>query len=105
MKFVKLFVPRMIAGINRHPAEGPLVLDDAAVDAIVADKAGVELDDEGYEIGGDAVNDDDTDGLDALTMPDLTIIVTKEGVPLNGATKKADVIAAIRAHRNPTAGA
>lgn len=100
MKFVVLLAPRMIAGINRHPAEGPLSFDDETVDAIVKDKGGFEVDEEGNEIDAP----DDVDGLDDLTMPDLTVLVTKEGIPLNGATKKADVIAAIRAHRNQSAG-
>uniref|UniRef100_UPI0035CCA2E1 hypothetical protein n=1 Tax=uncultured Sphingomonas sp. TaxID=158754 RepID=UPI0035CCA2E1 len=100
MKFVKLHAPRVIAGINRHPAEGPLPFDDDTVDAIVKDKAGVEVDEEGNEIEPEG---DDADGLDDLKLPDLTAIVTKEGVPLNGATKKDDLIAAIRAHRNPAA--
>lgn len=106
MKFVKLSAPRFIAGINRHPAEGPLPFADTVVDAIVADKGGVEVDEEGNEVDpelDDDAGDTDADGLAALTMPDLTIIVTNEGVPLNGVTKKADVIAAIRKHRNSPA--
>ena len=104
MKYIKLFAPRMIAGVNRHPAEGPLAFDDDTVDGIVKAGAGVEIDEDSHEV--DAEDDGtDVDGLDELKVPDLTILATKEGTPLNGATKKDDLIAAIRAHRNPVVDA
>ena len=91
MHEVKLKGPRVIDGAVRQPAEGMIVVSDEEYDRLVADHA-IETDEGG---GGD--------GLDDLTMIDLGLLVTKEGVPLNGATKKADTIAAIRAHRASSA--
>ena len=48
-------------------------------------------------------SDDDDDGADeplsAKNKAELMTIVTKEGVPLHGVTKNADIVAAIERHR------
>lgn len=53
----------------------------------------VELDDE------DEDEDDHQDGLEALTVPELKELATKEGVDITTVTTKPTIIAAIRAHR------
>lgn len=95
MKNVNLKVPRVIDGVVRHPAEGTIPVSDEVADQLIEEDA-AELVDDGEELPEEP---EDDDGLEGQTMPDLGILVTKEGVPLNGVTKKADIIAAIRAHR------
>ena len=94
MQEVLLKGPRVINGAVRQPAEGLIPVSDEEYDRLLEADA-IETDDD-----GDGVDDD---GLEALTLIDLGLLVTKEGVPLNGVTRKADVIAAIRAHRAPAA--
>jgi hypothetical protein len=91
MPEVQLNGPRVINGAVRYPVEGLIPVSDTEYDRLVEADAIVTEDDE------------DGDGLDEMTLPDLGLLVTKEGVPLNGATKKADIIKAIRAHRAPAA--
>ena len=94
MKTIVLLGAAVIAGAVRYPIEGPLdVSDDEAARLIESSQA------EEFDENASADDADDEDGLENLTLPDLGILVTKEGVPLNGATKKDDIIAAIRAHR------
>jgi hypothetical protein len=94
MKTIILLGAAVIAGIVRYPVEGPQTLADDEADRLIevgqAEEAEDDIEPEIDEAGED---------LEAMTLPDLGILVTKEGVPLNGATKKADIIAAIRAHR------
>ena len=96
MKTIQLLATTTIAGMVRQPQEGPIVVDDEHADALIESKMAVDSDVE-------AEVDEDED-LEALTLPDLGILATKEGVPLNGATKKADIIAAIQTHRESKAG-
>ena len=93
MKYVNLKVARVIDGVVRQPAEGPIAVDDAVAEQIVADDAGEIASD------GDDLPDDDDDGLDDETVADLKSLAELEGVDLGEATKKADIIAAIRARR------
>lgn len=98
MKIITLAVAAPVNGPLRQPSEGALTVSDQEAQRL--HDAGVlanEPEDVPMEDGGDA--DHEVDGLDDETMPELGRIVTKEGVALNGATKKADIIAAIRAHR------
>ena len=90
MPEIKLKGPAVIDGAVRYPTEGVITVSDDDADAQRANK-NIEEDGE------------DDDGLEAMTLIDLGLLVTKEGVPLNGATKKADIVTAIRAHRAPIA--
>lgn len=94
MKTVRLLGPSIIAGAVRYPIEGPQTLPDDDADRLIEAGTAEEDDETAPEIDEDGDED-----LEAMTLPDLGILVTKEGVPLNGATKKADIIEAIRAHR------
>ena len=94
MQEITLNGPRVIDGAVRYPVEGPIPVSDGEYDRLV-EAAAIETDDDH--------DGKDDDGLEALTLIDLGLLVTKEGVPLNGATKKADIVAAIRRHRTPDA--
>ncbi|WP_267395574.1 MULTISPECIES: hypothetical protein [unclassified Sphingomonas] len=96
MKTISLRQPLPIGGPVHHPSEGPVMVDDDFADHLISSGLADELGEEGEEADDEHESDD---GLDDLTLIDLGLLVTKEGVPLNGATKKADIIAAIRAHR------
>jgi hypothetical protein len=86
-------------GELRQPVEGPLIVSDDEAkrlkDNNLLDGEPEDLPDEASE----ASNED----LGGMTVAELHILVTKEGVPLNDATKKADIIAAIQKHREPAA--
>ena len=101
MKIITLAMPSIVGGVVRNPIEGPLTI--GADEAERLKESGLlACDPEDLPTEGDDEAEADDD-LEALTLPDLGILVTKEGVPLNGATKKADIITAIRAHRDGTA--
>lgn len=88
MQDIKLKVPAVDAtGAVRHPAEGTITIDD---DTAQRWRECDILDEEA-----------DHDDLDALTVNDLKATAASEGVDLGAATKKDDIIAAIRAHRVP----
>lgn len=93
MKTMKLFGPALINGAVRYPAEGPIVLTDADAERVVELKLGEEIEEAGEDEGGEEAP------LDRLTVPDLMKLAEAEQVPLNGATKKAEIIAAIEKHR------
>lgn len=98
MKTISLRQPLPISGPVHHPSEGPVIVDDALAEHLIESGLADEIEEDGEEDDDDHENND---GLEDLTVIDLGLLVTKEGVPLNGATKKADIIAAIRAHRAP----
>ena len=98
MKTISLRQPLPIGGPVHHPSEGPVTVDSDLADHLIETGLADEVEDDGEE--GDDEGEVE-DGLDDLTLVDLGLLVTKEGVPTHGATKKADIIAAIRAHRAP----
>lgn len=97
MKIISLRQPLPIGGPVHHPSEGPVTVDTDLADHLIETGLADEIADE----GDDEDDQEDEDGLEDLTLVDLGLLVTKEGVPTHGATKKADIIAAIRAHRAP----
>lgn len=97
MKTISLRQPLPIGGPVHHPSEGPVTVDNDLADHLIETGLADEVADEGE----DEDDQEDNDGLEDLTLIDLGLLVTKEGVPTHGATKKADIIAAIRAHRAP----
>ena len=94
-KMIKLLRPELIDGQMRYPVEGPISVSDEKYDELIAEKRGEDVD-------GDGAGDDSKDpgDLEGHTVEDLKQIATDEGVDLQGATKKADLIAAIEAHRS-----
>lgn len=98
MKKITLFGPTIVAGEVRHPYDNPLTVTNKEAARLLA--AGV-LDGEPVDTAGeDPVEDDPTtDDLDGMTVAQLTDLAGAEGVDLTGKTLKADIIAAIRAHR------
>lgn len=95
MKTINLRQPLPIGGPVHQPSEGPVTVDDDFAEHLIESGLADEVSDDGAE------EEDAEDGLDNLNLTELGRLVTKEGVPLNGATKKADIIAAIRDHRAP----
>jgi hypothetical protein len=87
MPEVQLKGPRVINGAVRYPVEGLIPVSDDEYDRLVEANA-IATDDD--EIGDD---------LDDMKVDDLKSTAELEGVDLGEASKKADIIAAIRAHR------
>jgi hypothetical protein len=102
MKKITLFGPTIVvvageSGIH-HPYENPLTVTNAEAARLVA--AGVLASDPEDTEGEDPVDTDPADDcLDGMTVAQLTELANGEGVDLTGLTLKADIIAAIRAHR------
>lgn len=94
MKIITLAVAAPVNGPLRQPSEGALTVTDDEAQRL--HDAGVLTGEPEDLSEGDEPDDD---GLDGENVQELGRIVTKEGVALNGVTKKADIIAAIRAHR------
>lgn len=116
MKMIKIANPTVVntspigagAGELRHPIEGALTVTDEEAERLYENKLldgePEDLPDEIDEFNASELDaEDHDDGLEDQTVADLHILVTKEGVPLNDATKKADIIAAIRKHREEKA--
>lgn len=94
MKTIILLVPAIVAGAIRYPSEGPIPVRKDEEAQHLIDQNLAELFEE--ENAGDL---DAGDGLDKEKVDDLKQIAADEGVDLGDATKKADIIAAIRKSR------
>lgn len=88
MPEIKLNGPAVVNGAIRYPTEGLIPVAEAEAERLY-DGGFLDLDDD----------DDDDDGLDGEKVNDLKSLAELEGVDLGDASKKADIIAAIRAHR------
>ena len=95
MKTIILLAAAVVGGAVRYPIEGPLTLQDDEADNLI-DNGSAELADIDQE---DGVGD----GLDDTKVDDLKALAEAEGVDLGEATRKADIIAAIRKHREQPA--
>lgn len=94
MKLIQIISTAVVAGAVRYASEGPIpVRDDNEAKRLVEELELAEFVDE--DEGGDVEGDD----LDALQVADLKKLAADESVDLGTATKKADIIAAIHAHR------
>jgi hypothetical protein len=82
MHSVKLKGPRVINGAVRYPAEGEIPVSDDEYQRLVDDKA---------------IEEDEGDDFDAMTVAQLKERAEADGIDLGEATKKADIIAKIRA--------
>lgn len=89
MKTIAILGTANVAGAVRYAIEGPIPVRDDDEAKRLVDLGLAEYVDEG----------DFDDGLDDQKVEDLKKIVEDEGVDLGSATKKADIVAAIRAHR------
>ncbi|KQM65792.1 hypothetical protein ASE75_06055 [Sphingomonas sp. Leaf17] len=100
MKTVTIFGPTIVNGEVRHPHEGPLTISNREAARLV--QGGV-LKDPPLDADGEHADDVeppvDGDGLDLLTIAQLSELAEVEQIDISGATLKADIIAAIRAHR------
>lgn len=99
MKFVKLAQATVVDGVLRQPIEGEIPTSDTEAKRLVDNNL---LDGEPSDFPDSDDEGDATDSaaeLKKLSLQDLHILVTKEGVPLNGVTKKDEIIAAIIKHR------
>ena len=95
MPEIKLNGPAIVNGAVRYPAEGAIPVTEGEAKRL--------LDGDFLDLGDD--DDAEDDGLDDEKVEDLKSIAEREQVDLGTATKKAGIIAAIRAHRaaNPEA--
>lgn len=95
MRLIQIVAVAVVAGAVRYAAEGPIsVRDDDEAQRLV-DLELAEFADEDEE--GDDHSEGET--LEVMSVPDLKKLAADEGVDLGTATKKADIIAAINAHR------
>lgn len=95
MRLIQIISTAVVAGAVRYASEGPIpVRDDKEAKRLVEE---LELAEYADEEEGDA--DGDGDDLDAMQVADLKKLAADEGVDLGTATKKADIITAIHAHR------
>lgn len=92
MRLIQIVGVAVVAGAVRHAIEGPIpVRDDEEAKRLV--KLGMA------EFADEEAEGDDDEDLDAMQVPDLKKLAADEGMDLGSATKKADIIAAIHAHR------
>ncbi len=98
MKKITLFGPTIVAGEVRHAYENPLTVTNKEAARLYAAGvlAGEPVDTDGEDPAEEEPAGDD---LDDKTIAQLTDIASDDGVDLTGRTLKADIIAAIRAHR------
>ncbi len=98
MKKIMIFGPTIVAGAVRHAYENPLTVSNKEASRLVL--AGVLAGDP-EDAEGD--HDDDApptgDGLDAMLVDDLKALAMVETVDLTGISRKDEIVAAIRAHR------
>ncbi|WP_313337287.1 hypothetical protein [Sphingobium yanoikuyae] len=87
MPEIKLNGPAVVSGAIRYPTEGLIPVTEAEAERLY-DGGFLDLEDD--ELG---------DGLEDEKVNDLKSLAELEGVDLGEASKKADIIAAIRAHR------
>ena len=82
MKTVRLKEELVIAGETRTPDDEPITLENDSADTLI--EAGMV---------------EEVDTLDGMKLDELKALAASESVTLDGATKKAEIAAAIRAHR------
>jgi len=82
----------------RYPIEGPLLVHDKEAQRLQDNNL---LDGEPEDVGAEVVDEtkDEPADLAGLTVSELKAKALKDGVPLNGATRREDVVAAFVAHR------
>jgi hypothetical protein len=90
MRNIMLLAMSVIDGAARYPIEGPILVSDEKAEQLIADKLAEPADLEEEPSGDD---------LEGQTVDQLKGIATAEEVNLDGKTKKAEIIAAIREHR------
>ncbi|WP_428968271.1 hypothetical protein ACQR50_10465 [Sphingomonas sp. Xoc002] len=94
MRLIQIVAVAVVAGAVRHAIEGPIPVRDDEEAARLVELGLAEFADEVAD--GDEGDDED---LVAMQVPYLKKLAEDEGVDLGSATKKADIIAAINAHR------
>lgn len=99
MRLIQIVAVAVVAGAVRYAAEGPISVrdDDEAQRLVDLELAQFADEDEDEDEEGDDNSEGET--LEDMSVPDLKKLAVDEGVDLGTATKKADIIAAINAHR------
>lgn len=98
MKKITLFGPTIVAGAVRYPHENPATVTNNEAARLFA--AGVLTGEPVDTDGDDPVEEESPiDGLDTMTVAQLTDVAVNEGADLAGKTLKDDIIAAIREQR------
>ena len=87
MKLATLNKPAVVYGVIRYPVEGDFPVDN---------KEYARLKDGGFLV------EEPDDGLDGMKLDDLKALALEEQIDLGEATKKAEIVAVIRAHRGET---
>ncbi len=100
MPEIKLNGPAVVNGAVRYPAEGAIPVTEAEAKRLL-DGGFLDLGDHDGDAEDEVAEDDivEDDGLNDEKVEDLKSIAEREQVDLGTATKKADIISAIRAHR------
>lgn len=96
MKIVMLCGPAVIAGAVRYPVENPLTVTDEQAKQL---KNSGRLDGEPEDLPSLDADAGDGDDLGGKSVAELKVIATEEEIDLGTATKKAEIIAAIRKAR------
>ena len=96
MKIVSLCGPALIAGAVRYPVEGPLTVTDKQAEQL---KDSGRLDGEPEDLPSLDIDADEGDALGGKSIAELKAIASEEQIDLGTATKKAEIIAAIRKAR------
>lgn len=78
MKTISLRQPLPIGGPVYHPSEGPVTVEDDLADHLIS--SGLADEGDGEEEEDEDEDELEDDGLEDLTVADLGILVTKEGV-------------------------
>jgi hypothetical protein len=90
MRNIVLLAMAVIDGAARYPIEGPILVSDETAEKLIEAQVAESADLEEEEAGDD---------LDQQTVDQLKATATAEEVNLEGKSKKAEIIAAIREHR------
>lgn len=103
MRYVKPLTTVYINGVPRSPSEGVQRVTDATAEHFL--KEGLAEDVTEEVLAGDPSPEPAAGGLDGLKVDELKALAESESINLGEASKKAEIIAAIRAARAAAASA
>lgn len=92
MKHIRMLVAANVLGALRQPAEGVIPVSDEEAERLIDNQLAELVDD-------DDAGEGDGDSLAKLSVAKLKATAEAEGVDLGEAKTKAEIIAAIEAHR------
>lgn len=98
MKIVNLAQPTIVGEVLRYPIEGSLTVSDEEAERLHENNLLVDEPSE-FVAMAEVPPDTSLTSLQSMSIEELMILVTKEGVPLHDATQAADIVNRIVAHR------